>query len=150
MVISSATSLIQTANIFSTLYVVNMAPYKPSAKLPKDSHLNMEKPSEMIYNIRDKNRKFRLACSQLVLMNNTIKEIEVRYQQALVNNSKCYRYVLRLKLCSLEGVRNQFYDYAYAKADELEQLQLQLYNKHGIMWDETLEQDTDDESEDDE
>ena len=81
---------------------------------------------------------------------NIIKEIEVRYQKALANNSKSYRYVLRLKLCSFEGVRNQFYDYAYDKADELEQLQLQLYNAHGIMWDDTLERDTDDEGEDDE
>ena len=111
----------------------------------KNSPLNLKQSSEMIYNIRDKNRKFRLACSQIVLMNNTIDENEVRYRRALKNQSKSYRYILRLKLCAIEGVRNQFYDYAYAKAEELEKLQLQLYNQHGIIWNEDLASDSDDE-----
>ena len=126
-----------------------MAPHSNgSKKLAGKSPLNLRQPSEMIYNIRDKNRKFRMACSQILLINNTIDESEVRYRQALTNNNKCYRYILRLKLCTLEGVRNQFYDYAYAKADELERLQLELYNQYGIVWSEALESESDSDSDD--
>ena len=124
-----------------------MAPHI-NKKLANKSPLNLRQASEMIYNIRDKNRKFRMACSQILQINNTIDENEVRYRRALTNNAKCYRYILRLKLCTLEGVRNQFYDYAYAKADELESLQLELWNKHGIVWSEALESESDRDSDD--
>ena len=42
-----------------------------------------------------------------------------------------------------------FYEYAYAKADELEKMQLELYNKTGIAWSDDLAQESDEESEDD-
>ena len=124
-----------------------MTPRKAITVLPKDSLLDMRKTSEIIYTIRDKNRKFRHVCSQLILMNNLLEEMEVRYSRAQTNNSKCYRYILRLKLCTLEGVRNQFYEYAYAKAEQLEKLQFELYSEHGITWNSALEKETDNEDE---
>ena len=38
-----------------------------------------------------------------------------------------------------------FYEYAYAKADELEKMQLDLYNKSGIAWNDDLAQESDNE-----
>ena len=102
---------------------------------------------ELIYRIRDLNRKFRLACSQLILINNLIDETEIRYNRSQAKNRRSYRYVLRLKLCTLEGTRNMFYEYAYAKADELEKMQLELYNKTGLAWNDQLARETDDEDE---
>ncbi len=69
----------------------------------------------LIHEIRDMNKKFRLACSQLILINNMIEECEVRYHRAENANRRSFRYVLRLRLCTLEGVRNMFYEYAYGK-----------------------------------
>ena len=43
-----------------------------------------------------------------------------------------------------------FYEYAYAKADELEKMQLELYNKSGIAWNDSLAQESDNEDSDDE
>ena len=103
---------------------------------------------EMIYRIRDLNRKFRMACSQLILINNLIDETEVRYNISQAENHRSYRYILRLKLCSLEGVRNMFYEYAYTKADKLEKMQLELYNKTGLAWNDALAQETDNEDHD--
>ena len=42
-----------------------------------------------------------------------------------------------------------FYEYAYAKADELEKMQLDLYNKSGIAWNDTLARESDNEDSDD-
>ena len=41
-----------------------------------------------------------------------------------------------------------FYEYAYAKADELEKMQLDLYNKSGIAWNDALAQESDNEDSD--
>ena len=51
--------------------------------------------------------------------------------------------ILRLQLCSLEGVRNMFYEYAYAKADELEKMQLDLHSRTGIAWTDALAEESD-------
>ena len=112
------------------------------------SALNMETTQEQIYRIRDLNRKFRLSCTQLIHINNLIEETEVRYNRSQHENRRSYRYVLRLKLCTLEGVRNMFYEYAYAKADELEKMQLELYNKTGIAWSDALAEESDAEESD--
>ncbi len=116
--------------------------------LPKKSLLNMNKTSEMIYAIRDLNRKFRLCCSQLIMINNLIDETETRYKRAQAVGRRSYRYILRLKLCTLEGVRNQFYEYAYSSADKLEEMQLDLYRKTGIAWNEAMNEDNDEEDRD--
>ncbi len=108
----------------------------------------MKKTSEMIYAIRDKNRKFRLSCSQLILINNLIDETETRYKRAVADGRRSYRYILRLKLCTLEGVRNQFYEYAYSNADDLEEMQYDLYMKTGIAWNDTLAEESDEEDRD--
>ena len=106
--------------------------------LPAKSLLNLKTTKETIYKIRDMNRKFRLSCSQLILINNLIDETEVRYHRAQAAERRSYRYILRLKLCTLEGVRNMFYEYAYAQADVLEKMQLELYEKTGIAWNDRL------------
>ena len=113
------------------------------------SILNMDTTKEQIYKIRDLNKKFRLSCTQLIHINNLIEETEVRYNRSQQVNHRSYRYILRLKLCSLEGVRNMFYEYAHAKADELEKMQLDLYNKTGIAWSDALAEESDAEEDED-
>ena len=108
-----------------------------------------ESTKDHIYKIRDLNKKFRLSCTQLIHINNLIEETEVRYNHSQQVNRRSYRYILRLWLCSLEGVRNMFYEYAYAKADELEKMQLDLYNKTGIAWSDALAEESDAEGSDD-
>ena len=66
-------------------------------------------------------------------------ELEERYNRALENSRRSYRYILRLRICVLEGVRSAFYDYATKKADELEDIQRTLYLHTGINWSRQLE-----------
>lgn len=105
----------------------------------------MKTTKETIYKIRDMNKKFRKACSNLIMINNLIDEIEVRYNRAVAADRRSYRYILRLRLCTMEGVRNMFYEYAYSRADQLEKMQLDLYTKTGIAWNDQLATETDDE-----
>ena len=92
-----------------------------------------------IQDVHDLNRKFRKACSQLILINNLMDKIEERYNRALEHGRKSYRYILRLRICVLEGIRSAFYDYASKKADELEDMQRTLYLQTGINWSRELE-----------
>lgn len=96
--------------------------------------------------LKDTEKKFKRACTQIVLLNKQLDEIQERYRRAKRDNFRCYRYNLRLKLAVIEGVRNMYYEYAHIKAEEVAELRLQLFG-------ETLEivsDDTDSESGDDE
>ena len=93
-----------------------------------------------IQDAHDLNRKFHKACSQLILINNLMDDMDERYNRAYASGRKSYRYILRLRLCILEGVRSAFYDYATQKADELEELQRALYLQTGINWSSQMEE----------
>ena len=101
-------------------------------------HRSGNSAATQIHRIHNLYQKFRLACAQLVMLNNTIEDIDVRYDRASGENRKSYRYTLRLRLQTLEGVRNQFYKYANCMADILHELQLQLFNEAGIVWNPSL------------
>ena len=96
--------------------------------------------------IKDINRKFRIVASQVLFVDNQIKDTEVRFYRTQ-NESKrrmSFFYMLRLRLCTLENIRNRFYDYAVLQADELESLQLEFMELTGLHeWDDDLMQDAD-------
>ena len=56
-------------------------------------------------------------------------DMKQRYNQAKTDNFRCFRYNLRLKLAVIEGVRNMYYDYAYAKAEKVAELRHDLYGE---------------------
>lgn len=73
--------------------------------------------------MRQLDRKFRRACRQIVILNNKITGLQVRYDRAKAVNNRTFRYNLRLELATTEGMRNMFYEYACRRADELETIQ---------------------------
>jgi hypothetical protein len=87
---------------------------------------------EMISNYKQLTTKFQKACDQVVLLNNHIVDFQTRYDRAVANNQRSYRYVLRLRLMSIEGVRNCIYEYARFTGDKIEQMQETLINQ-GLM-----------------
>ena len=106
----------------------------------------MEAPTtnvdETIAKMRALDSKFKLACKQILVLNQRIKDKQVRYNRAYKVNQRSWRYTLRLQLATMEGVRNMFYEYAYKRADELEALQ-DILEEAGVM------ESGDDEEEDD-
>jgi hypothetical protein len=67
--------------------------------------------------------KFQRACSQVVLLNTCVQDLQTRYDRAVKDNLRNYRYTLRLRLCTVEGIRNMYYEYATSTADKIEALE---------------------------
>lgn len=73
--------------------------------------------------------RFKRACDQIVLLNQTLGAVQKRYKNAKRTNDRAFRYNLRLKLAVIEGVRNMYYDYAYTKADQVADLRRELFDE---------------------
>lgn len=95
------------------------------SKTMEDSHqpVSTQTENSLVLRIGGIDRKFRKACSQIVLLNNEIEALQARYNRTMKNNRRSFRYSIRLRLATLEGIRNMFYEYASRMADELEELQ---------------------------
>lgn len=79
-----------------------------------------ESPNESI--LREKITKFRRACRQIVLLNNQLSDLWIRYQRADKRNRRSFRYTTRLRLCTLEGVRDRFYEFMTREQSEIQRL----------------------------
>ena len=76
--------------------------------------------------ISENEKKFHLACDQVMKLNKVLDDNQTRYDRANNANQRTARYGLRMKLSVLEGVRNMYVEYATMKAEELMLLQCQL------------------------
>ena len=92
-------------------------------------NIQNESLSQQAIYTSDAERRFRRACDQIVLLNQKLGEVQKRYKNARRTNNRSFRYNLRLKLAVVEGVRNMYYDYAYAKADQVADLRRELFNE---------------------
>jgi len=72
--------------------------------------------------LSDAQGKFDRACQQIVLLDQKIKDLEVRYKRALKHKRHSFRYNLRLRLSAVTGVKMMYHHYASTKADELHRL----------------------------
>ncbi|GFS20893.1 hypothetical protein ElyMa_001582400 [Elysia marginata] len=70
--------------------------------------------------------KFERACQQIVLLDQKIKDLEVRYKRAVKNKKNSFRYNLRLRLSVVTGVKMMYHHYASTKAEELARLRRQI------------------------
>lgn len=66
--------------------------------------------------------RFKKACEQVVLLNDKLEGLQRRYDKARQENHRSFRYNLRLKMASVEGVRNAYYEYACEKAEKIAEL----------------------------
>ena len=94
--------------------------------------------------IRHRNRRFLTACNQLIQLNNQIEELEARYNRATRDDLRSFRYNLRLRLCSIEGVRNAMFEWASSEAVELEVMMDKFRTWTGVTWTKDLALDEED------
>ena len=124
-----------------------LAAFQPTTPVfPSTLALNMEDAYTVLCNIRARNKVFRRACSQVILLNHQIEAAKARYDRARAVKRLSFRYSNRLKLTSLEGVRNLVYEFACVKCEEIEGLQAKLRELTGGVYDfeESDESDSDD------
>lgn len=101
-----------------------------------DECTKVAKPAiNLLDELKQMNKKFRLSCNQVVLLNNEIEYLQLRYDQAVGEHSRSFRYFLRLKIATLEGVRNMIYEYACRRADQLDAMHEKLL-RDGIIQEE--------------
>ena len=112
-----------------------------------DDNSDEDYGEKLLCSLKQINKKFRLACKQVVLMNNEIEYLQNRYDRAVDCSSRSFRYFLRLKIATLEGIRNMFYDYASQHADKVDALHEKLL-REGIIEEELDLEALDDEEED--
>ena len=86
----------------------------------------LEKAKSIQIMIRKEYIKFQKACRQVVLMNNQVKEISTRYKRVVRDNLRNYRYLLRLRLCTTEGLRNMYHEYSCRQAEKIADLEENL------------------------
>ena len=80
----------------------------------------------MFAQIRILDWKFQRSCSQIIMLNNSIEDTQSRFDRAVADCRRTFCYSIRLRLATLEGIRNMFYEYASRLSDRLESLQHQL------------------------
>ena len=80
----------------------------------------------ILLQIAENEKKFHLACDQVMKLNELLDNNQTRYDRANNANQRTASYGLRMKLSVLEGVRNMYVEYASMKAEELMLLQCQL------------------------
>ena len=113
-------SITHLDNIHKTIAATTM-----DVQLLRGGVLNTE-CEQLLCDMRTLNRKFKVSCNQVVLLNNAIESLQCRYQRACARNQRSFRYYLRLKLACLEGVRNMLYQYACQGAADLDRMQNKL------------------------
>lgn len=72
--------------------------------------------------LKDTYKKFQRACGQLSLLNKRLKDLKVRYEQALNNKNKYSLQNLRTRISVTDGVRSMFYEYVYTRAEDVAML----------------------------
>ena len=66
---------------------------------------------------------FQKSCNQVLLLNNFLRQLQIRYDRASRDNLRTYRYALRLRLCTVEGLRNTLYEYATQQASKVQKME---------------------------
>ena len=92
-------------------------------------------------------RKFSRACDQMSLLDQRIKDMQIRYHRALKNKKNTFRYNLRQRLAVMTGVKMMFYEYASAQADKMDALRDQMEDQlYAAASDSEMDYDSDDSS----
>ncbi|KAK6177891.1 hypothetical protein SNE40_012765 [Patella caerulea] len=65
---------------------------------------------------------FHRAYEQIVLLDNKLKDLQVRYNRAKRDGNRSFCYTIRLKMSGVQGVRNVYRQYIQHKADTIVEL----------------------------
>jgi hypothetical protein len=85
------------------------------------SIIAMEK-ADLYLQLTEAERQFHKACDQVILLNDKLEGLQQRYDKARQEGNRSFRYNLRLKMTSVEGVRNAYYEFACVKAENIAEM----------------------------
>jgi hypothetical protein len=71
-------------------------------------------------------RKMYKACEQIIILDRKLQDLHKRFTDATINMNRTFKYSLKIKIVTLEGVRTAYYEYALMKAEETQNLRKKL------------------------
>lgn len=69
------------------------------------------------------------AYQQIENLDRKLAELTIRYHQSIMEGSRMFRYKLRLRIVTLEGILNAYCEYALWKNVQVKNLRFQLYQE---------------------
>ena len=78
------------------------------------------------------NNKVYIVCTQVKLVNQQIQLMNIRYEKALKMEQPSFRYSLRLRLATYEGVRGQLLQYARMIANKMDVIEETILNVRAV------------------
>ena len=90
--------------------------------------MGMEK-FDMYAQLYESQRRYQRSCDQLVLLNAKLGELQNRYSKAKAENQRNFRYHLRMRILTLEGIMNAYCNYACLKKNEVLDLRFKLFDE---------------------
>ena len=70
--------------------------------------------------IQTADKKFELACTQMTLLSNEIEAVKIRCRRAKDCGMRTQYELLKLRLCTLEGVHSKYFEYSHRLARVLD------------------------------
>lgn len=74
-------------------------------------------------------KSVRLACEQMILLYEKLEGLKKRYQDAIKINRRSMRYPLRMRIVTVEGFINLYYEYTKAKQVHINEIRRKLYGE---------------------
>ena len=102
-----------------------------------------------IYQLEECERHFARTSEQIILLNESIRTLMLRYESAKAEFFRSFRYRLRIRLAVFEGVRSVFYEYCRDIAEDVADLRRELYGQNVEIIADTDTEDNDDDMYDD-
>ncbi|XP_048777949.2 uncharacterized protein LOC125679921 isoform X1 [Ostrea edulis] len=79
--------------------------------------------------LMDSERRFKKACEKIVHLNKRMRNLQLRYKKAWVENHRSFRYSIRLRISVVEGLLNMYHDYALIKANIIKDLRHEMFGE---------------------
>lgn len=90
--------------------------------------MGMEK-FEMYAQLNEAQCRFQRACDQLTHLNAKMEGLKSRYRKARTADDKCFRYTLRMRILTVEGLIKCYCQYACLKKNEVLDLRFKLFGE---------------------
>ena len=85
--------------------------------------------SSMYAKLQDAENRTQKACQQMLLLSDKLEYLKNKYEKAVIDNIRSFRYPLRMRIVVLEGVINMYYQYTAEKHKEAEMLRFKLFGQ---------------------
>ena len=78
---------------------------------------------EMVAQLKIVEKKYNLACHQLLCLTSTINRLQTRFDRAKERRQRGHRYNIKMKIVVVQGIRTNFIEYCTRLAFRIEHIE---------------------------